>query len=418
MNTSLKNDIKAQQESILISFIKDLNTLSSKKEITTSLLNVLGLLIRSKFISFVEKESVSLRVVCKTGDDSDIRSAFTPKMCNEIYDWVIKQKESVTLKMSEKGNFIFVPIIDVDKNSAIEHGMLVIQPENIKFEFHQELKASIDIISKLSGLSMTKSLRINESEKHVKLLEQIKAESQFTAKLQRTMSGSETSKKLLFSVIEDEGIGFNGNVWWVSDIGADISLVLMAQVLCKGSPSAMLSGYLLGEMSSLKTRAEICLKPEEVLKYLNQQLNSIYVSTGITVNAWYGVFNVAAKNVRFANANHPVPFLIGPEQQVSNLFSSVDTSQPLGVNINSVFKESYSNISSGSKMVICTSEVLEQAAKIGNKYDPSWLPQVLETIGSLPINEMRNSLESILSENLIGTVKSTPRLALLLEIPS
>ncbi len=418
MNTNLVNDIKAQQESILISFIKDLNTLYSKKEIATLLLSVIGLLIKSKFISFVEKESGALRVLCKAGNDSEIISAFTPKMCNEIYDWVMKQKESVTLKMSEKGNFVFVPIIDVDKNNVIEHGMLVVQPENSNIELHHDLKVSTAILSKLSGLSMTKSLKINESEKYVKLLDQIKAESQFSAKLQRTMSGSETSKKLLFSVIEDEGIGFNGNVWWVSDIGADISLVLMAQVLCKGSPSAMLSGYLLGEMSSLKTRAEICLKPEEVLKYLNQQLNSIYVSTGITVNAWYGVFNVGAKNVRFANANHPAPFLIGPEQQVSNLFVQVDTSQPLGVNINSVFKESYSNISSGSKLVICTNEVLEQAAKIGNKYDPSWFPQVLETIGSLSINEMRNSLESILSENLGGTVKSAPRLALLLEIPS
>ena len=231
------------------------------------------------------------------------------------------------------------------------------------------------------------------------------------------MSGLESSKKLLFSVLEDEYSAFNGNIWWISDLGSDISLVLFAQVLCKGAPAAMLGGFLLGEMNNLKAKAEISLQPKEVLKYLNQQFNPVFKSTGITFNVWYGVFNIGARKVRFANSNHPDPFLIGPEQQVSNLISR-DKSKSLGINLNLNFIETESHIASGSKLIICTNALLEQAAKIGNRYDPNWLPQVLETLGSLSLYEMRNSLDSILSENPSGTASENSRLALLLEMPS
>ena len=41
---------------------------------------------------------------------------------------------------------------------------------------------------------------------------------------------------------------------------------------------------------------------------------------------------------------------------------------------------------------------------------------MLETVGSLSLSEMKNSLESILSENSNGTANNASRLALLLEI--
>lgn len=419
MDISLENENKIQVFSEINSFLKHLVKLSSKKEITTLLVNEISILIKSRFLSFVEQDKNIMKVLCKAGDDTIVKNIFTETMCNEIYKCVMSQKDSTMFKIAKNENFVFIPVIDFDKGNSIEHGMLVIQLENLKFEIPKELNNLINIFTRLSAMMMTRLLSVNEVSEHLKLKEDIKTELQSTAKLQRAMSCSEISKKLLFNVIEDEGSCFNGNLWWVSDLGADISLVLMAQIMSKGSPSAMLSGYILGEMNSLKTRAEISLKPAEVMRYLNQQLNPMFISTGITVNAWYGVFNTGAKNVRFSTANYPAPFLIGPEQQVSNLFVIKDSiGQSLGINLNSVFKESHSNISSGSKLVICTRELLEQAAKIGDSYDNSWLPQVLETLGSLSLKEMRNNLESILSENIQGTVKSAPRLALLLEVPA
>ncbi|MBI3590319.1 MAG: SpoIIE family protein phosphatase [Candidatus Melainabacteria bacterium] len=403
----------------IVSFIRELDKLSLKKEIGSLLLNEISLLLSPRFSSFVEKENDVLKVICQTGESDSVKNAFSNKMCLEIFDWVMNQKQLTSLKLSEKGQFVFIPILDQIKSQNIEHGILVIYIGDSGFEFSKELNTTVNIMCKLAVLSLTKSLRISDSEKYIRLQEQIKSELTLTAKLQKAVSGSEINKKMLISVLEDEGTGFNGNVWWINELSADISLVLMAEVLCKGSPSAMLSGYLLGEMNSLKSRAEISLKPQEVLKYLNQQLNPIFKSTGITVNAWYGVFNAGAKKIRFANANHPDPYIVGPEQQVSNLILSIsEKGKPLGINLDSIFTESCSDISSGSKLIICTRELLEQAAKIGDRYDPTWFPQVLETIGTLSLSEMRNSLESILSENAGGTAKAAPRLALLLEIPS
>lgn len=419
MATELANVVRRKSLSEIISFVRVLDKLTTKKEVASYMLMTFNSMLKAKFSSFVESDDGSLKVICQTGENSHIKNIFNNSMCTEIFNWVMKQKQIASLRLTDNEQFIFMPVLDESEGKSLQHGMLVFHLRASDFEFNKELNMTLNILGRFVALSMTKFLRSYDSEKYSRLQEQIKAELKLTAKLQRSMSGDESSKKILFSILEDEGAGFNGNVWWISELGDDISLVFIAQVLCKGSPSAMLSGYLLGEMNSLKNRAEISLKPREVMKYLNLQLNPVFKSTGITVNAWYGVFNVEAKKVRFANANHPDPFVVGPEQQVFKLsMNNNEKANLLGVNKETTFAEASSNISSGSKLVICTKDLLEHAAKIGEKYDPTWLPQVLETIGMLSVNEMCKSLESILSENTLGTAKMAPRLALLLEMPS
>ena len=416
MSTEVKTQINLNLLSEILSLSNELEKLSLKKDIAALLLNSLQKILPLKFLSFVERNPDSLKVICQSGDSSSILNLFNKEMSEQIFEWVIGQKQLASLTLAGKHHFIFIPLIDQNKDESIVHGMLVLH-HNSNFALNKELNTFINIICKIAGLSMTKLLRSNDSEKYLKIKDQIKAELELTAKLQKSMSGLESNKKLLFSVLEDEYSTFNGNIWWLSDLGSDISLVLFAQVLCKGAPAAMLGGVLLGEMNSLKTKAEISLQPKEVLRHLNQQFNPVFKSTGVTFNAWYGVFNIGARKVRFANANHPDPFLIGPEQQVSTLMSK-GKGQPLGINLDSNFIETESFISNGSRLIICTNALLEQSAKIGNRYDPSWLPQVLETLGSLSLIEMRNSLESILSENVSGTASKSSRLALLLEMPS
>ena len=416
MSTELKTSINLNILPEILLLSNELEKVNSKKDIAVLLLNNLQKILPLKFLSFVERNPDSLKVLCQLGDSNSILNIFNKEMSEQIFDWVIGQKQLASLTLAGKQHFIFIPLINQNQDKSIIHGMIVLHTD-LNFVLSKELNTFVNIICKIGSLSMTKLLRNDDSERYIKLKEQIKAELDLAAKLQKSISGISSGKKLLFSVLEDEYSTFNGNIWWLSDLGADISLVLFAQVLCKGAPAAMLGGFLLGEMNSLKAKAEISLQPKEVLKHLNHEFNSVFKSTGITFNAWYGVFNIGARKVRFANANHPDPFLIGPEQQVSNLISK-EKSKPLGINLDSNFVETESFISSGSRLVICTNDLLEQAAKIGNRYDPSWLPQVLETLGSLSLSEMRNSLDSILSENVSGTASESSRLALLLEIPA
>ena len=429
MSTQLENN-KVNPLFEIDSFLCKLSKVSTKDEIALILLSALNPVLNAKFSSFIEKEESKLKVVCQLGESDStqrIQHIFKKELCEQLFEWVVGQERLASLRLVEKELFVFLPLIDHDANNKLVHGMVVLHLGNSNMEFAKDVNITVGILGKLVSQALTKLKKKNYAEKYYELKEQVQSELKLTTKLQMSMSGSETNKKILFNVLEEEGAAFRGNFWWMSDLGDDINVVLIAHVgTCLGMPlkgnniaRSMLVGYILGEMNSLKAKADISLKPYEVLKYLNKELNHVFKSTGISVNAWYGVFNIGARKIRFANANHPDPFLIGPEQQVVNLSAGrKEKGQALGVNLNSTYTESTSFISSGSKLVICTQDLLEHACKVGDKFDPTWLPQVLETIGSLSLSEMKKSLENILSGNGNGTAHKHSRLALLLEIPS
>src|SRR3989338_943742 len=411
----------------ILSFVNKLDSFNSKQDVVHSLLEVLSHTFNIQFLSFVEKINDSIQVLCQIGDAESIKNIFNENVSSKIFAWVIDQQQPASLKLGEKNNFIFIPVYDYIQGRKIVHGLVVMYLADYSFNLSKETSKNIKLLSKLSAVSMTRfSLKKDISEPE-ELEQKNQLESEYLLQIQNILSGSSGNKKILFSVLEDKEAAYNGNFWWISELGAEITLVLIAQAddvhgdktkFC-GSPLAILSGYIMGEMNSLKTKAEISLNPAKVMKYLNEELNDLFKSTGITFNAWYGVFNLEARKVRYSNANHSDPFLIGPEQQISNLVvGNNKKDNPLGLNVNSEYEESVSYISSKSKLVICTSGLVEQAAKIGHKYDPSWLPQVLETIGTLPLKEMSKNLQSILSENVSGTAPKSSRLALLLEMPS
>lgn len=419
MAIELEKASSKETPSVIISFVSELVKTSTKRDIVLALLTTLNSMLQVKFLSFIEKEDDFLKVTCQMGEDTYIKSAFSPSMCKEIFNWVMNQKKSMSLRLTEKEQFVFVPIMDRYMNKDIEHGIVVLHLNNSNFEFSKELNVNLDILGKLSALYLTRLLQTSELNKHLILQEKTKSEMLHVSKIFKTISNSSNCKKMSFAILEDKDSNFSGNVWWVDELDNNVGLVFVGTFhgIPTGMPRAMLSAYLLGEMNSLKTREKLLLQPADVFNHLNSQLNLIFKTTGVSLNAWYGVFNLDKKSVRFANANHADPFVIGPELVVTNL--AIEKKEiPLGVNIDSIYTESYLNISSGSKLVICTKNLLERASKIGDKYDPSWLPQVLETVGNLPINEMCNSLECILSENLNGTAPIMSRLALLLEMPS
>lgn len=402
----------------LNSFIKELNNCIVKIEIANALLILYKRLINLEFCSFVERSEAGLNVINQIGGTENIKDVFDKEMSLHLYNWVIEKRKITTIQLAEEKKFVFIPLVDQNKNEAIEHGMLVFYFGNASDRLTKEYSSLMKVSSSIASLYMTKCLEKSDVKKLHEIEERTNIELKQVLEVENILAGNnETKKKILMNVIQSEKGRFNGNLWWASDLGSDITLVLTAQVCCNGLSSAMLSGYILGEMSALKSKAEISLSPKKVLSYLNEKLNPLFLKAGILINAWYGVFNIEAGKVRYASAAHPDPFVIGPEQQISNLvINSERRNKPLGQDLTTNYIEEISHIIPGSKLVICTSDVLDQIAKVGYKYDESWFPQVLETVGSLSLSEMKNSLESILSENSNGTANNASRLALLLEI--
>ena len=413
----------------IVSFANKIEALQNKNDLARYLLYVLNNLLKGKFLSFVEenKEESILNVLYQIGESEAVNKAnsiFNKELSVQLYKWVVSQKKVATLKLGRNEEFIFIPLVDHYQGKNIEHGMIVFCSGQARLTLSKDISTALNLMMKLSSYAMTKILIKQRFESIEDLKLKRNMELKLTAKIQKSMSPVMNNKKLLFEVLEDENSTFNGNFLWLGELNSDIMLVLMAQTVCdtnaggKDIPSAMIAGYLIGEMNSLKTRAEISLKPKEVLNYLNTSLNSIFKDTSISVNAWYGVINISARKITFSNANHPAPYLIGSEQQVSNLISRDGKKYlPLGVNINSIYTEDSSFIPSGSRLVICTQSLIDHAASVGNYYDSAWFPHVLETLGTLSLTEMKNSLDNILLDNKNGTAPKRSRLALLLEIP-
>ena len=388
---------------------------NSSDELIPLYLEALRKILSIRFISFVEKKENDLKVVSQIGDSSAVVNLFDKKSSENIYEWVINHGKYASLSLAQGDKFIFIPVIDLQSLSKIVYGMVVINLENSSFEIDPEIGMAIEICTRLACMSFSRIVDNCRMKKTLDTENKIEVESKILNKIQKSLSGNMNHGKFMFSVLERENALFDGSVWWIGELSSDIVLVLFAQIQSKGLPSSMLSGYLLGEMNLLKNNSEIALHPARVLDFLNKQFNSIFVSTGITLSAWYGVFNLEARKVRFGNANHPSPFLIGHEQQVSAL-SNYEKGQALGINTDNIYMEHDLFLSQGSKLIICTEELLEEVAKVGNRYDPTWFPQILETIGSLSVTDMKKSLDDILSENMNGTAEKSSRLALLLEL--
>lgn len=418
----------------LTGYLDKLETLTSKKQIASLLVETISSLLHSSFVSFVEETDTGLlNVLSQCGSESDIehvQNLFNEELSHELYSFVTKKGEITLIKVGKKDEFIFVPVICNNGQEVNAHGIFVCHiKEHVRF-LSKNLFDLLKIFAKFSGIAMSNiqfSKRFGfDSDVKQEVLEDFK----LTYKLQKSFSDVSEKKRYLCTVLDKPNENFDGHFWWMSELNDDILLVLIAQIFKvkdstkqKGLAASMLTGYILGEMNYLKKyKPDIIMRPKETLTYLNQKLHRFYVETEIALSAWFGLINLSKREIVFANANHPHPFIIGPEQQVSYLMPCSGKKDPLlGINLSSEYFESSSFIPVGSKLVICTQSLLEQAARVGDKYDASWLPQVLETIGTLPITEMKDHLDKLLSgtkSQKSGTGVSSPRLALLMELES
>ncbi|MBI1857900.1 MAG: SpoIIE family protein phosphatase [Candidatus Melainabacteria bacterium] len=407
-------------------FLANLEKQSSKDDIEKLVAKTIYNITSPLFLSCVRLSADNKsEIVCQYGPDDQIKRAqslFNEEFGFEMFEWISKQNKVISLVLADTEKFVFIPLCDCIGEKLIKHGLIMLKLQLTKDEINIDIKKFIEIIVRLSVIALSRlSLRFEHRVKDVNNPDVEKNDLKLALDMQKAMTEGSSNSRLLVKVLEDKKQQFDGNIWWINELNADISILLMAEINCKSKivPSALLAGYLLGRMNSLKQQTEIALRPGEVLQSLNFGMDEIFKVASAEVNAWYGVINISARKITFANANYPEPYLIGPEQQVSLLKTNRNISgPPLGIDKNAEYKEDNFQVPLGSKLVICTHSMLEQAGRVGIKYDPKWFPQLLETLGSLSLRDMQMSLGNILSERENGTALKPSRLALLLEIPT
>jgi sigma-B regulation protein RsbU (phosphoserine phosphatase) len=127
--------------------------------------------------------------------------------------------------------------------------------------------------------------------------------------------------------------------------------IVLADVSGKGTAAALLMSATRGMLRSL---AEACCTPSEVLTKLNQLLVNDFPA-GRFVTLVYAVLDPAARTVVFANAGHLQPLLIDDRGEH---FIDVDRGLPLGL-ANGDYSEAHVELSPGSKLIFYSDGITE-----------------------------------------------------------
>lgn len=136
--------------------------------------------------------------------------------------------------------------------------------------------------------------------------------------------------------------------------------IVLADVSGKGTAAALLMSATRGMLRSL---AEACCTPGEVLTKLNQLLVSDFPA-GRFVTMVYGVLDPANRSLLFANAGHLHPLLIDDRGEQ---FLDVERGLPLGLAIGD-YSETKVSLRSGSKLIFYSDGISEAANASGEEY--------------------------------------------------
>jgi sigma-B regulation protein RsbU (phosphoserine phosphatase) len=140
---------------------------------------------------------------------------------------------------------------------------------------------------------------------------------------------------------------------------------VLADVSGKGTAAALLMSATRGMLRSL---AEACCSPGEVLTTLNQLLVNDFPA-GKFVTLIYAVLDPVARTVVFANAGHLQPLFIDP---AGHQFVDVERGLPLGLSCGD-YSETQIALSNASRLIFYTDGITEAVNSQEEEYGLSRL---------------------------------------------
>src|ERR1700733_8339530 len=138
--------------------------------------------------------------------------------------------------------------------------------------------------------------------------------------------------------------------------------IVLADVSGKGTAAALLMSATRGVLRSL---AEACRRPGEVLTRLNQLLVDDFPA-GKFVTMVYAVLDPSARSVVFANAGHLRPLFIDRQGEH---FLDTERGLPLGLSCGD-YSETQISLSEGSRLVFYSDGITEAENANGEEYGP------------------------------------------------
>jgi sigma-B regulation protein RsbU (phosphoserine phosphatase) len=145
--------------------------------------------------------------------------------------------------------------------------------------------------------------------------------------------------------------------------------------------------------SILKSQALAVSAPAQVIQLANQ-LIAEDAKHGMFVTAFYGLYHIPSRTLRFINAGHTLPYLFQPStNSCSSLFN---TNFPLGVFDPFTFQESAIRLEPGDRLILYTDGVNEAFNPSRQQYGLERLVNLILQHGTRPASELQQRiLESV-----------------------
>lgn len=163
----------------------------------------------------------------------------------------------------------------------------------------------------------------------------------------------------------------------------------IGDVCGKGIPAAI---FMASSRSIIKSQTISNPNPSNVLRFANQ-LIAEDVRHGIFVTAFYGLYNIKTRKLRFANAGHTLPYLY--RSSTSSCASLFKTSFPLGVLESSdsyTFQESEVQLEQGDILVLYTDGISEALNRSREQFGLERLVNIIFEYGHRSPQELRDKI--------------------------
>jgi serine phosphatase RsbU (regulator of sigma subunit) len=161
-----------------------------------------------------------------------------------------------------------------------------------------------------------------------------------------------------------------GDFYEILSLGDGRLVTAVGDVAGKGSPAALLMALLLAMM---RTLADERLEPAALLERLNVQVCRQAPGTRF-ITLFYSVFDTATGLLRYVNAGHTPPLVLGADGTVTRLH---DGGVALGLFEASTFREGHTTLAPNDLLAIYSDGITEAENPEGRPFDDRGLEEVL-----------------------------------------
>lgn len=199
---------------------------------------------------------------------------------------------------------------------------------------------------------------------------------------------SESEARLRFSHLYRPSGTIGGDFLDLRQVSEHEATLFIADVMGHGIRSALVVATLRGLLEELRATQN---DPGQLLTQLNATYSSIFKRLGgdvIFATAFYAVVDTRTWVMRYANASHPLPYLLRRQQASIQKLQSAAPSAALGLFEKSVFVTGALDMAPGDLLLLYTDGLSEAENSSRDAYETARFEQQLQSNLKLPAAEL------------------------------